>query len=381
MAISDETKSGPVSALRYSSNRFPGFGQRAVSGYSAPSAASSPATAPSPISSKGSNPLWGVRANDGGDGEKNKPTKTPPSPLDQMQLEKGYQLHAALSSPIGQLGTGVVGAVPGIGQAISGITGIVKSGTGGWLASGQRKGYNAGRESGLTSDEANSTTNAGLGPDDFESAEGTGGLTKAGASGHINDGYRPGDVTSEPLSDGGVSNTNGAGDGGGGASFSDGSWSDGSDTGGYSDNWSSSKSDSWGGSSSDSSGGSSSSASSSRVICTHMMRIGLMDISLWRADMTFTAQYASPTMVRGYHFWAIPYVRLMRRDGLIGRLAVQVMEPIARNRAEELAYQLGKRNTPNYRGKLARLILEPLSWLIGCVVEQKDWRALYMDKG
>lgn len=112
----------------------------------------------------------------------------------------------------------------------------------------------------------------------------------------------------------------------------------------------------------------------SRVICTHFYRKGMLPQKVWRADMDFTAKYLSETTVRGYHFWAIPYVKLMRKSPL----AESIMYSVAKWRAEELAYQMGTLPGSNFKGKLVRLVVEPICWLIGCVVTQKDWCTLYV---
>jgi hypothetical protein len=110
-----------------------------------------------------------------------------------------------------------------------------------------------------------------------------------------------------------------------------------------------------------------------RVICTHFYRKGEMSRALWAADMRWTLDNLSPTTIRGYHFWAISYVRLMRRS----RLAERIMRPIALARAEEIAFKVGARDRGNLLGKLVRLVLEPASFLLGTVVGQRDWAALY----
>lgn len=112
---------------------------------------------------------------------------------------------------------------------------------------------------------------------------------------------------------------------------------------------------------------------SERVICTHFYRQGKLPAALWRADLAFTRRYLSAQTVRGYHVWAIPYVRLMRHSALAERL----MYPIARWRAEELAYQMGVLPRPCFKGKLVRLLLEPINWLIGAFVPEQDWEALW----
>ena len=112
---------------------------------------------------------------------------------------------------------------------------------------------------------------------------------------------------------------------------------------------------------------------SERVICTHFYRQGKLPATLWRADLAFTRRYLSAQTVRGYHVWAIPYVRLMRHSALAERL----MYPIARWRAEELAYQMGVLPRACVKGKLVRLLLEPINWLIGAFVPEQDWEALW----
>lgn len=110
----------------------------------------------------------------------------------------------------------------------------------------------------------------------------------------------------------------------------------------------------------------------SRVICTHFLETGKLSRELWALDIRHTQMHISPLTVCGYHFWAIPYVRLMRRS----KLAEQLMFPLTKWRAEELAYQAGVRSEPCVLGKIVRLFGEPACWLLGCFVSQRDWRTL-----
>ena len=121
----------------------------------------------------------------------------------------------------------------------------------------------------------------------------------------------------------------------------------------------------------------SSSSSSSRVICTHFFKKGMMDRDLWRADLEFTFKNLSSQTVRGYQFWAIPYVRLMRKSPL----AEKIMLPLAKARAEELAYKIGKREKGNWFGKIVRLIGEPMAYIIGAFVPEQDWESLWTENG
>jgi hypothetical protein len=115
--------------------------------------------------------------------------------------------------------------------------------------------------------------------------------------------------------------------------------------------------------------------STGRVICTHFFRRGMLERDLWRADLAFTYKHLSPKTVRGYQYWAIPYVRLMRRHPL----AERIMYPLARARAEELGYQMGIRSKGSFSGKIVRLVGETLCYVIGTFVAQKDWSMLWQE--
>lgn len=118
-----------------------------------------------------------------------------------------------------------------------------------------------------------------------------------------------------------------------------------------------------------------SSSASSRVICTHFFKKGLLDKELWRADLEYTFKNLSAQTVRGYQYWAVPYVKLMRNYNL----AEKIMLPFAKSRAEELAYQLGKLDKGNLLGKLVRLVGEPLCYIIGGFVGEQDWESLWKE--
>ena len=111
----------------------------------------------------------------------------------------------------------------------------------------------------------------------------------------------------------------------------------------------------------------------SRVICTQLLSEGFLDRRLWLCDVRFTLETLSPTTIRGYHLWAVPYVRLMRRYPL----ASEIIRPLSVWRAKEVAYQVGQRSQPHYGGKLVRAVGEPLCWLLGRVAPGTDWHGLY----
>ncbi|MEF1255443.1 hypothetical protein [Vibrio sp. M260112] len=114
----------------------------------------------------------------------------------------------------------------------------------------------------------------------------------------------------------------------------------------------------------------------SRVICTHFYQKGMIERNIWRADLEFTQQNLSATTVRGYHYWAIPYVELMRNHSFFEK----IMLPIAKYRAIELAYQMNVLDKGSIRGKLIRAIFEPACFVIGSFCEQKDWQRLWVNQ-
>lgn len=113
------------------------------------------------------------------------------------------------------------------------------------------------------------------------------------------------------------------------------------------------------------------------MICTYFYRQGDLPREDWRRDLLFTKERLTTIHVRGYHIWAVPYVGLMKRN----KLARRAMWWVTRHRANEIAYQMGERDRPDYRGKLMRLILEPFCFVIGLggiiASYQEDWTRLY----
>lgn|SRR5574337_1250626 len=111
----------------------------------------------------------------------------------------------------------------------------------------------------------------------------------------------------------------------------------------------------------------------SRVICTELYRKREIDRDLYRADLDFTEKNLSAVTVRGYHVWAIPAVKIMRKRPALRA----VIKAVAIARAEEIGYQVGLRSKPNYFGKLVRLIGEPACFVIGLFADTRDTSILY----
>jgi hypothetical protein len=112
-----------------------------------------------------------------------------------------------------------------------------------------------------------------------------------------------------------------------------------------------------------------------RVICNELMRQGVMTRKHVVLDYRFTRDYLTPTHVKGYHVWAVWMVKQMRN----GRM-VKLWAHVAGHRANEIAHIYGKRDKPDYLGKVYRKILEPICWSIGLFCKQTDWSILYKTK-
>jgi len=112
-----------------------------------------------------------------------------------------------------------------------------------------------------------------------------------------------------------------------------------------------------------------------RVICNELQRQGVMSRQNVLLDYRFTRDYLTPQHVNGYHIWAVHVVKQMRK----GR-GVKLWRHLAQHRANEIAYIYGKRDKPDYLGKIYRKILEPICWSVGFFCEKTDWSVLYKAK-
>jgi hypothetical protein len=108
-------------------------------------------------------------------------------------------------------------------------------------------------------------------------------------------------------------------------------------------------------------------AAAAWVICTELKSKGLLDASLYAEGAKHISKL-SPKTIAGYHVWAIPYTRLMRRSSL----AVRLITPIALARTKHLS---GRKN---FIGFLTVIIGEPVCYLIGHFVNRtQNWKSLY----
>lgn len=114
--------------------------------------------------------------------------------------------------------------------------------------------------------------------------------------------------------------------------------------------------------------GSGSGGGSSRVICTELYRQGKISREDWKRDLAYTSTHLSDRHVRGYHAWAIPTVRLMRRS----QLWTAVWRVLGQARANQIAYIMDDRAEPDAFGAVAKVVLESFCWVVGGFVGDRD---------
>lgn len=102
------------------------------------------------------------------------------------------------------------------------------------------------------------------------------------------------------------------------------------------------------------------------VICTELEAQNRLSKQEYLASAV-RALDLHPTLLRGYHWWAVPVTRWMRKSTILSRL----LAPIARARCR---YLLGKFSLI---GALTVWIGEPICHLIGLVVSSQNWQVLY----
>lgn len=114
----------------------------------------------------------------------------------------------------------------------------------------------------------------------------------------------------------------------------------------------------------------------SKVICTELHRQHLMSRDDYMLGLRFVREHLTARHERGYHAWAVPVVRSMRRS----KRATAFWSVLARARADHIAYLYGDVSRRNRFGALLCAVGHPVCFVIGGLVGEKDWQALYRDE-
>jgi len=115
------------------------------------------------------------------------------------------------------------------------------------------------------------------------------------------------------------------------------------------------------------------------VICTELLKQNLLSKDLYNLEAFYTDRYISEYTVNGYRFWAVPYVKLMRKS----KLACKLMAPLATAWGTEVVscYSKDKKIKGSILGKILRLSGEPLCYIIGRLIKNVDYKILYVKEG
>ena len=145
--------------------------------------------------------------------------------------------------------------------------------------------------------------------------------------------------------------------------------------------------DASGGSTSGSAGSGGGGGGGGRVICTWLQNKGMFTLQDLQIDTEFSVKHLGRTTKIGYWFWAIPLVQYMQDSAetksWFGGLVTDVIKVLAQARANELAYQMGKRSKGDILGKFTRWIGESFCFGVGFIVrpfvEHKfgEWLEVY----
>ena len=109
-----------------------------------------------------------------------------------------------------------------------------------------------------------------------------------------------------------------------------------------------------------------------RVICTELYRQGFMTKEDWVLDLWYTQNYLSRRHIIGYWYYAIPMVKIMRKNKLI----TNIWKHIAINRTQDIKWRLNKGKF-NLLGRVYSIALETTANILGYFVEEKDYKILY----
>lgn len=109
------------------------------------------------------------------------------------------------------------------------------------------------------------------------------------------------------------------------------------------------------------------------VICTELRRLGIMSEQLY--EMAHLGRPVHPVVLNGYHLWAVPYVKAMRRWAFPRKVAAPLALAWARFRAHALAPEAYPE--PCRLGMAVHYVGGSLCALLGLVAPCVEWRQLY----
>ena len=102
------------------------------------------------------------------------------------------------------------------------------------------------------------------------------------------------------------------------------------------------------------------------VICTELYKQNLMSREDHKLSWNFTINNFSETHINGYWYWAVPMVKLMKKNKLVTKFWNHVMS----NRTKDIKWRL-KKGKFNLLGRLYSILIENGSYVIGKIIKDK----------
>jgi hypothetical protein len=110
------------------------------------------------------------------------------------------------------------------------------------------------------------------------------------------------------------------------------------------------------------------------VICSQLTLDRHISLKVYRADNLYVYHNFSEATKNGYHFWAVPFVRLMRRN----KVAYAIGKWIGVHWSMHCASYYTKEGKWNITGYLLIKCLTPVCWLLGQFVAPTRWESLWV---
>ena len=102
------------------------------------------------------------------------------------------------------------------------------------------------------------------------------------------------------------------------------------------------------------------------VICTELYKQKLMSKEDYTLSWDFTINNFSKTHINGYWYWAVPMVKLMKKNKLVTKIWNHIMS----KRTHDIKWRLGKSKF-NLLGRVYSTLIENISYVIGKIIENK----------
>jgi len=112
------------------------------------------------------------------------------------------------------------------------------------------------------------------------------------------------------------------------------------------------------------------SSSESTVLCTYFYKQGVLSRAVYVADTRYAQQHIGDHTKNGYHYWAVPLVSYLQKQHR--PVAEPILKYIVKGWANEMAFQMGVIEKRPLRGRIIRMIGEPICNIIGRMTGKKS---------